>query len=164
MLEDTKAKLEMGERGIKRESQDVAQAEKLLKQDENELARLRESLASGIYKKTIKTGRVGRDGGQRTEVKEVKMSDAMYKEHEDKIKQLEQTIIERKNTLESEQAELASFEKGTEKLRQNVQNLQQSVQTNNNTFQQSQNSGDGFFMGSIMMPFLSGMGLGSNYN
>ena len=27
------------------------------------------------------------------------MSDAMYKEHEDKIKQLEQTIIERKKLL-----------------------------------------------------------------
>ena len=91
------------------------------------------------------------------------MSDAMYKEHEDKIKQLEQTIIERKN-ISKMSRELASFEKGTEKLRQNVQNLQQSVQTNNNTFQQSQNSGDGFFMGSIMMRFLSGMGLGSNYN
>ena len=84
--------------------------------------------------------------------------------YEDKIRQLEQTIIERKQTLENEQAELASFENLQKKLRQNVQNLQQSVQTNNNTFQQSQNSGDGFFMGSIMKPFLSGIGLGSNYN
>ena len=69
MLEDTKAKLEMGERSIKRESQDVVNVEKLLKQDENELARLRESLASGIYKKTIKTGRVGRDGVKEQKLK-----------------------------------------------------------------------------------------------
>ena len=46
MLEDTKAKLDDGRKSSKREKRDVAHAQKLLKQDENELEDLRESLAS----------------------------------------------------------------------------------------------------------------------